>query len=121
MSTPRRPVVFYDGGCPICRREIAHYRRLDRNDAIDWRDIVAEPEALDGTGVDWDTAMRRFHALDEQGRLRSGVDGFAMVWAQLPYWRWLARVVRGLGLLRPLEALYRWYAPRRYARRCPID
>lgn len=118
MCDVRRPVVFYDGGCPVCRREIGHYRRLDRTNAIEWRDVFAEPDALDGSGVDWHTAMQRFHARDENGTLRSGVDAFAMVWEHLPFWRWLARVVRGLRLTRPLDAVYRWYARRRYARRC---
>ena len=118
MSTTRRPVAFYDGGCPICRREIAHYRRLDRRSAIDWRDIVADPGALANTGIDWEDAMRRFHALDSTGRVRSGVDAFAVVWEALPGWCWLARAVRGLGLVRPLDAVYRWYARRRYRRRC---
>jgi predicted DCC family thiol-disulfide oxidoreductase YuxK len=30
-----RPVVFYVGGCPLCRREISHYRRLDRRGAVE--------------------------------------------------------------------------------------
>jgi len=117
----RRPVVFYDGGCPLCRREIGHYQRLDRRRrAIDWRDIVAEPQALEGVGVDWEQAMRRFHALDGDGRLRSGVDAFVMVWAELPGWRHLGRLVRGLGLVPALDVAYRWYARRRFARRCPL-
>ena len=38
-----RPVVFYDGGCPLCRREIAHYQRIDRERRIQWTDIQQEP------------------------------------------------------------------------------
>jgi len=117
-ATVQRPVVFFDGGCPICRREIAFYQRLDRKQAVDWRDIVADPGVLEGSGIPWDTAMRRFHVLDPQGRTRSGVDGFAVVWDHLPYWHVLARLVRGLGLLKPLDALYTWYAARRYRKRC---
>ncbi len=122
MSDLERPVVFYDGGCPVCRREIGFYQRLDRKKgAIDWRDITREPEALEGTGVDLDTAMRRFHVRDVEGRMRTGVDAFALVWEHLPGWWLLARVVRGLCLVRPLERLYVWYADRRFARRCKTD
>jgi len=113
-----RPVAFYDGGCPVCRREIAHYQRLDREGAVEWRDIHARPEVLSDVDISWETAMRRFHCLDETGRLRHGVDGFAVIWARLPYWRWLARLVRGTRLVGPLDRVYAWYADRRYVRRC---
>jgi hypothetical protein len=26
-----KSVVFFDGGCPMCRREIDHYRRNDQD------------------------------------------------------------------------------------------
>ena len=39
--TGQRPVVLFDGGCPMCSREIAHYRRLGGAEAIDWIDIAA--------------------------------------------------------------------------------
>ena len=41
-----RPVVFYDGDCPLCRREIAHYRRMDSANKLHWVDAVNEPEIL---------------------------------------------------------------------------
>ena len=31
--------MFYDGGCPLCSREVAHYRRLDRRNNVSWVDI----------------------------------------------------------------------------------
>ena len=121
MTERTRPIVYFDGGCPVCRREIGFYQRLDRDHAIDWRDIVAEPRALEGSGLSWESAMRRFHARDPEGRLRTGVDAFAMVWEHLPYWRYLAKTVRCLRLIRPLERLYAWYADRRFRRRCSDD
>mgnify|MGYP000446977673 CR=1 FL=1 len=41
-----RPLVFYDGSCPLCRREIAHYRRQDRAGALGWVDDYAMIQAI---------------------------------------------------------------------------
>jgi predicted DCC family thiol-disulfide oxidoreductase YuxK len=114
---PTRPVVFYDGGCPKCRREIGFYRRRRGAEKLDWIDIHAEPAALAGTGIRWEDAMRYFHFLDGEGRWRIGVDGFAALWEQLPAWRWLASLARLPGLYRLLEAAYRRWADRRFPKR----
>lgn len=111
-----RPVVFYDGGCPVCRREIAHYRRLDRAGRVQWADIDADPTALDGTGIDPVDAMRRFHVIDAAGRVRSGAAAFTVVWDALPGWRHVARGIRALRLVAPLERVYVRWAERRWRR-----
>ena len=113
-----RPVVFYDGGCPVCRREIAYYRRLDARERVDWRDIHAEPEAVDGSGVTWEEAMARLHVLDCRGELRSGADAFTVIWDELPGWRWLARTVRTLRLVGVLDWGYRLWLRLRPPRVC---
>lgn len=117
IQTENRPVVFFDGGCPMCRREIAFYQRLDREHRVEWRDLE-DPESLSGVALDRVSAMKRFHILDEHGQLRSGADAFAEVWTYLPYWRWLARLVRGLYLVPLLEWAYRIWAERRFKKRC---
>ncbi|MBK5936831.1 MULTISPECIES: thiol-disulfide oxidoreductase DCC family protein [Halorhodospira] len=119
-SSTARPVVFFDGQCPVCSREIGLYQRLDTAGAVEWRDLHA-PGALDDTELTWDQAMQRFHCRDADGVMRSGVDAFALVWSYLPYWRWASRIVRGLGLVRPMEPLYDWYARRRYSRSCSVQ
>ena len=120
--TGARAVVFYDGGCPVCRREIAHYRHLDRQRRIDWHDISAQPEALEPMGLEFEQAMRRFHVVDPAGVLRSGAEAFIVVWQQLPGWRWLARAVRVLHLTPVLEWGYARWAERRWRRlqRCEV-
>lgn len=112
----QRPRVFYDGGCPVCRREIAHYRRLDRDGRVQWHDIDAHPETLDDHGIDRIDAMRRFHVVDANGRVRSGADAFTVVWAELPGWQIVGRVVRALRLHAPLEWAYGLWAARRWRR-----
>jgi predicted DCC family thiol-disulfide oxidoreductase YuxK len=109
--------MFYDGGCPLCRREVAHYRRLDRQNRIDWVDISRDPETL-ALGVTLEQAMARLHVQDPQGRLLTGVAAFAAVWDALPGYRHLARLVRALGLVPALDWAYARFARRRSARRC---
>lgn len=91
-----RPQVLYNGSCPICRREIDHYRRLDQDDGdrLVWRDITRfGGEALPG-GVDAENLRRRLHVVDPHGRLLEGVPAFAQIWEHLPRYRWLAALVR---------------------------
>lgn len=110
--------TFFDGGCPLCRREIAHYQRIDRAGRIQWIDITQEREALADAGLDLSLAMRRLHVQERDGRLLSGIDAFVAIWCRLPRWRLLAQIVTGLRLRRPLEWGYRRFAERRFRRRC---
>lgn len=98
--------TFYNGDCPVCSREIGHYRRVaDRRPAaLEWRDLASDPEALARYGVTPEDARRRLHVIDEAGRVRSGVDAFVAVWRNLPGYRHLAGVV-SLPLVRPFAAL----------------
>jgi predicted DCC family thiol-disulfide oxidoreductase YuxK len=111
-------ITFYDGGCPLCSREIAHYRRVDRAARIRWVDITADAEALHAAGIDTDTAMRRLHVQDANGGLLQGVPAFIAIWQRLPGYRLLARLVLTLHLTRPLDWAYRRFADWRFTRRC---
>ncbi len=111
--------VYYDGGCPLCRAEIDHYRRCEGADRVRFVDVGpgAAASAL-GAGLDREAALRRFHVRDAQGRLVSGAAAFARLWRTLPGWRWLGRLVdlRVLGI-RPIlplaEVAYRAFLPLR--------
>lgn len=105
-----KTTVFHDGSCPLCAPEIDHYRRRDRRGALEFVDVSAPSERLP-EGVDRAALMARFHALTPDGRLRSGARAFVTVWAQLPGWRFLARVAGLPGALALLEGLYRLFLP----------
>lgn len=113
-----KPTMFYDGACPLCRREVAHYRRIDRDGRVAWVDIAADATPLAALGITPAAAMRHLHALDRQGSVRVGAWAFATIWDELPYYRWLGRLVRLPGVLPLLDRVYRRFADWRLKRRC---
>mgnify|MGYP001814236524 CR=1 FL=1 len=115
------PVVFYDGACPLCRREIDHYRRIDRAGRLRWVDAAVDADTLAGYGLSLEDAMAELHVMDADGCWQRGVDAFLVIWKHLPRYHWLARLVAGLGLRGPLAYVYRHFAAWRYRRRCNAD
>lgn len=86
--------IYYDGACPVCRREIAHYRGLPGAEVCAWVDASqCSVEAL-GSGLARDAAMRRFHVRLADGQLLQGAPGFAALWRVLPGWQWLGRLAQ---------------------------
>lgn len=115
-SSSPRVTMFYDGACPLCRREVAHYKRVDDAMRIHWVDISRQPEILPRYGLDYPSALARLHVLDEDGRMHSGVQAFITVWSALPYYRWLAKSVRFMRIAPLLEWMYVRFARWRLAR-----
>jgi predicted DCC family thiol-disulfide oxidoreductase YuxK len=102
-----RITVLYDGACPLCRREIGVYQRSAGADGIIWQD-VSPPDAAPSC-ITREEAMRRFHVIDAEGRIRSGADAFIALWLSLPRWRWLGRVSSIPPLPWILERAYRGF------------
>ncbi len=101
-----RLTLYHDGACPLCRREIALYRRRDGARNLRFVD-VADPASEMASGLDRTAAGARFHVRLPDGRLVSGAAGFVVVWRQLRGWRWLARCADLPGMMSLLEAGYR--------------
>jgi predicted DCC family thiol-disulfide oxidoreductase YuxK len=112
------PVAFYDGGCPLCRREVAHYRRIDRAGRIRWIDIHARPAELAPYGLSWQATMRRMHVVESDGRVVTGARAFVALWRRLPRYRLLAWLVSLPGVFRLAEIAYSLFARWRWRSRC---
>ena len=122
-----KPTVLYNGACPVCRREIEHYKRLDddQGTALDFADIEESQPDLARLELTDGEARRRLHVLDTDGHLLVGIPAFAAIWDRLPRYRWLAKISR-LPILRNLLpwvyepiafCLYHWDKRRRGNRR----
>lgn len=98
-------LVWYDGGCPLCRREIALMKRLDRQGAIAFVDVASDDAACP---IDRADLLARFHAR-EDGQVVSGAAAFAAMWRAIPTLRPLGLLARNSKALAALERLYRMF------------
>ncbi len=96
--------VWFDGACPLCRREIALIRRLDRRGAIAFIDL-SDPAEAAHCPLDRAALLARFHA--REGRvILSGAAAFAAMWRAVPLLRPLGLVARNVHVLALLERIY---------------
>lgn len=109
--------VLYNGACPVCSAEIAHYAKYAERQALPLRFDDLSNTDLALWGVTADQAARRLHVLADR-QLYSGLPAFQQLWARMPRYSWLARltnwpIVRPIAtviydrVLAPL--LYQWH------------
>lgn len=115
MTTPQAPreddtlTVLYDGGCPLCRREIAHVQGLAQRQGdagLCFVDISADAACVADERA---ALLARFHVQRGDGTRLDGAAAFVAMWQRLPGWRWLARLARLPGAMPLLEAGYRGF------------
>jgi predicted DCC family thiol-disulfide oxidoreductase YuxK len=95
-------IVWHDGACPLCRREIALMRRLDQRGAIHFVDVVSDDAYCP---IDRVALLARFHAR-EDGQMLSGAAAFAAMWRAIPLLRPLGLAARNAHVLALLEWAY---------------
>lgn len=109
--------ILYNERCPICRAEIAHYRKraAEAGAPLLFEDLNTAD--LGGWQLTPDQAKRRMHAALPDGRIVSGVPAFAAIWSALPRMGWLARLATTPGIRWVADGLYnRVAAPWLYRR-----
>ena len=98
----KRVTVWYDGSCPLCRREIALMARLDRRNAVEFLDVS---RAILDCPIDRSRLVSRFHAR-EGDNILSGAAAFAAMWRAITPLRPIGLAAQNRVILRLLEWLY---------------
>jgi predicted DCC family thiol-disulfide oxidoreductase YuxK len=105
--------VFFDGACPLCRREITWLRRLDGDRRrIRFTDIDAPGFVPGAVGRTRAELMARIHGRLPDGTLVTGVEVFRRLYAAVG-WRALVAVTRLPGIRHALDAAYAVFARHR--------
>jgi len=108
MAPDTRTQIYFDGGCPVCSREIATYRRAKGAEGVCFVDVT-QPDAALAPGLSREAALARMHVRRPDGSLASGAAAFAALWSALPGWAWLGRIA-SLPVVAPvLELGYRGF------------
>lgn len=104
--------VFFDGACPICAREIAVMKRLDRRGRLFFCDFSRPDYHAATTGLSPETLSVVIHGRWANGIVITGIEVFRGMWEAVGLGGlvWLSR----LSLVEPLlQRGYAWFARNR--------
>jgi predicted DCC family thiol-disulfide oxidoreductase YuxK len=117
---PAQLELFFDGECPLCRREVALLRRLDRAGRIAFTDITGLHFDAARYGTTQAALMGRIHARRRDGAWFDGVDVFRELYARVGF-GWVVALSRLPVVRQLLDGVYAWFAVNRLrltGRRC---
>ncbi|WP_269610933.1 thiol-disulfide oxidoreductase DCC family protein [Prochlorococcus marinus] len=76
MNTPKL-TIFFDGGCPLCRREVEFLQSRNQKGFLRFIDIDSSDLPLDlKYGITYKQAMERIHALKSDGSVIKDIKVF---------------------------------------------
>lgn len=104
--------VFYDGDCPLCKKEIAMIRRMDRREKIRFTDIAAADFAPADYGKTMEELMAEIHGRDAAGQWVIGVEVFRKLYKAVGFGPVVA-VTRLPGVRHALDLGYKFFAKQR--------
>ena len=108
-------IVFFDGKCNLCSKEINYYRKIAPKDIFDWQDINIKGNDFIKMGIKTSDGLKILHVLDNNV-LYVGVDAFIKIWNNLSYWKILGMLV-SLPVIKQMVGLaYRVFANWRFSR-----
>lgn len=111
-TRPYEVEVFFDGGCPLCVREVGLLRRWDRLEKIKFTDIDAADFQPKDVGKTYDELMDQMHGRLPDGTLIRGVEVFRRLYSAVGL-RWLVAVSRWPIISQALDLGYLIFAKNR--------
>ena len=101
--------LYFDGGCPVCTREIGFYQRRRGADRIRWINLAQCEDSDLGADLKREAAYARLHARWPNGQLVSGAAAFAALWQALPAISLVGHIAALPGVVHLLEWGYRGF------------
>lgn len=104
--------VFFDGGCPLCVREINMLRRWDRSQRIRFTDIDAAEFSAEALGKTYEDLMSRIQGRLPDGTWIEGVEVFRQLYSAVGFGPvvWVTRLP---GISQLMTIGYRIFAKNR--------
>jgi predicted DCC family thiol-disulfide oxidoreductase YuxK len=104
--------VFFDGACPLCAKEVAFVRRLDRRSRVRFTDIAASGFDAQTVGRTQADLMARIQGRLPDGSFVEGVEVFRRMYSAAGLGPIVA-LTRIPGISHLLDLGYHWFAKNR--------
>ena len=101
--------VYFDGQCPLCRREISFYRKLNAKGEINWINIESEGFEKSKTGIEKEALKARLHVVKDNKEVFTGGYAFLQLWSSITAFSWISRVLNNYFFPRLLDKIYDWF------------
>ena len=111
---PHYPLtVYFDGECPICRREINFIQRFNRKNRLNFVDFSLSTYSSTAQGLNQCDLGKVIHARWSDGTIIRGVEVFREMWEAIGL-SWLAKASRVSLINSLLVRAYAWFAKNRH-------
>ena len=109
-------IVFYDGKCNLCSKEINYYKKVAPDNTFNWQDVNIKSNTLINYDIKTSEALKILHVIDNNKKLHMGIDAFIVIWRNLKYWKFLAKLAALPIVKQILYLLYIGFANWRFNR-----
>jgi predicted DCC family thiol-disulfide oxidoreductase YuxK len=103
-------ILFFDGSCHLCSREIQHYAKIAPEGVLEYVNIADPDFDAEAVGLDPTKVEKFFHVQLPSGEIRQGLEAFIAIWEALPQYRKLAIVARLPVIYQAMGLGYRCFA-----------
>jgi predicted DCC family thiol-disulfide oxidoreductase YuxK len=111
--------VFYDEGCPLCRKTVLVIRHFDIRGAVDFKGLQSHHEGeLRLSGIPQETLLTDLFSIDNKGIIASGLDTYIRILRALGYTYPLALLLSLPGIHLLAKSIYRRIADSRQRQPC---
>ena len=101
--------VWWDSSCPLCTFEIDFMKKLDKDKAVNFIDLISTDNSTSACPIDKKEMLARFHAQETGKEIVTGAAAFAAVWRSIPATRWMGILAQNSRILSILESAYIWF------------
>jgi predicted DCC family thiol-disulfide oxidoreductase YuxK len=110
----QRLTVFYDQLCPLCNRAVLVMNHFDIFKCVDFKNAQQyAQEYVELNGISSETLLTDLYALDNKGKLYSGLDTYIQILLNMRYLAWLGWLLSLPGIYQLAAHQYRTVADNR--------
>lgn len=114
--------VFYDQQCPLCNRTVIILNHFDILKAVDFKPAQSHARNYPSLNrIDDKTLLTDLYALDNEGKVYSGVDTYAQIFIAMSYTAIIGWLIKLPGLHAVISRFYRRIADNRARITCDIS
>lgn len=94
MNNLQKTIVYFDGLCMLCSKEINHYKKHNQQNLLHFVDICSDQFDPQKENLNPYQIHKVMHVRRPDGSLATRVDAFIEIWINIPKYHFAARLAK---------------------------